>query len=217
MKLNEEQLTDLQQELNYAVKFKETYDELYDHILTEIDMYPEQPLYATTVAKQIIDNEFGGYEALKQMETDRVKLVNFAMRKKHWQNMMEFFNFPMAALTIVATIAAYFVAVNRNGREGLIIFTTFSALAPIVFVFYKRMSKKYGEWRMGIYQKQSLKENYIFIAAIFANSMFNLLNAFTKHLQMNAGLTMFVFVFYMVYVLSFFKLYRQEFKMQLTR
>jgi hypothetical protein len=46
--------------------------------------------------------------------------------------------------------------------------------------------------------------------------MFNLLNAFSQKIQLNAGLTMFVFVFYMVYVLSFFKLYRQEFKMQLT-
>jgi len=216
MKLNEEQLADLRQELNYAVKYKETYDELYDHILTEIDTYPQQSLYTTTVARQIIDNEFGGYEALKQMEKDRVKLVNCAMRKTHWQNMMEFFNFPVAALTIAVTIAAYFIAAGEHGRRALIIFTTFSALAPMVFVLYKRMSKKYLEWQADIYQKQSLKENYIFIAALLANSMFNLLNAFTKHLQMNAGLTMFVFVFYMVYVLSFFKLYRQEFKMQLT-
>jgi hypothetical protein len=216
MKLNEEQLADLQQELNYAVQYKETYDELYDHILTEIDTYDEQPLYSTTVAKQIIDDEFGGYEALKQTEKDRVKLVNAAMRKKHWQNMMAFFNFPMAALTIVATIAAYFVAVNPHGSRMLLLFTTFSAIAPMLFVLYKRLSKKILEWHADIYTKQSLKEDYILIAAFIANSMFNLLNAFSQKIQLNAGLTMFVFVFYMVYVLSFFKLYRQEFKMQLT-
>ncbi len=216
MKLDDEQLAELQHELNYAVKYQETYDELYDHILSEVDAYPEQSLYATPVAKQIIDNEFGGVDALRQTEKDRVKVVNSAMGKKHWQNMMEFFNFPLAALTIAATIAAYFIAVNPRGREGLVVFTTFTALAPILFVFYKRASKKYVQWQLGIYKKQSLKENYIFIAALLANSMFNLLNAGAKQIQINPGLTMFVFVFYMVYVLSFFKLYRQEFKMQLT-
>jgi len=215
MKLTDEQLAGLQQELNYAVKYQETYDELYDHILSEIETYPEQPLYATTIAKQIIDNDFGGYEALKQMEKDRVKLVNVAMRKKHWQNMNEFFNLPVAVFTIVLTIAAYYVAATPHGSRLLLVATTFIALAPIMYVFYKKTMKKYGEWLSENYRKQSLKENYIFIAAIFANSMYNLLNFAAKQVQMNAIVVMLIFVLYMVYVLSFFKLYRQEFKMQL--
>lgn len=216
MILTAEQLADLQQQLNYAVKYQETYDELYDHILTGIDNCTGQQPGASAMAKQIIDNEFGGYEALKQMEKDRAKLVTRSMRKKHWQNMMGFFNFPMAALTVVATVAACFIAANAQGRRSLIVFTTISAIVPILFVLYKKLSKKYLEWRADIYQKQSIKENYIFIAAILANSTFNLLNAFAQKIQMNAGLTIFAFVFYMVYVLSFFKLYRDEFKMQLT-
>src|SRR4051812_40527688 len=124
MKLNEEQLANLQQELNHAVKYKETYDELYDHILTEIGTYDAQQPYTPAMVKQIIDNNFGGYEALKQTEKDRVKLVTAAMRKKHWQHMMEFFNFPVAAFTLAITIAAYFAAANPAGRSYLIQITT---------------------------------------------------------------------------------------------
>ncbi|WP_448703020.1 hypothetical protein ACFGVR_11770 [Mucilaginibacter sp. AW1-3] len=216
MKLNEEQLADLQRELNYAVKYRETYDELYDHVLTGIEAYDGQPADPTLMAKQIIKNEFGGYEALKRMEEDRVKLVNRAMRKKHGQNMREFFNFPMAVLTIAVTVAAYFIARTPHGREALLIFTMFSAITPIMFLFYKKAAKRYREWHTDNYQKQSLKDNYIFIAAILANSMFNVLNMSLKHLPINAPLAMCIFVLYMVYVLSFFKLYRQEFRMQLT-
>jgi len=215
MILNDEQLADLQHEINYAVKYQETYDELYDHILSEIETYPEQQLYTTSVAKQIIDDEFGGYEALKQMEEDRVKLINVAMRKKHWQNIKEFFNFPMAALTIAVTVAAYYIAATPHGRRVLVVFSSVSALTPILFIFYKHMLRKIYGWRTDVYQKQSLKQNYIFTAAILANSLLNVMNAFAKSIQLSEALTMAVFMFYVIYVLSFFKLYRQEFKMQL--
>jgi len=216
MELNEQQLTDLQQELNYAVKYKETYDELYDHILTEIGTYPEQPFYATTAAKQIIDNEFGGYEALKQMEKDRVKLVTAVMRKKHLQHMLRFFNFPVAASTLIITIAAYFAAQNPVGRNYLIQITTGCAVVPMLFLLYKKLSAKYKQWKWNVYKKQSIKDNYIFIAALLSNSTFNLLIIENRKLLINGGIAMLVFAIYMVYVLSFFKLYRDEFKMQLT-
>lgn len=217
MKLNKEQLADLQHELNYAVKYKETYDELYDHILTEIETCNEQPLLATTVAKQIIDNEFGGYDALKKMEKDRVKLMNFAMRKKHFQHMLQFLNFPVVGFTVVITIAAYFLAGNPVSRRYLLEFTTATAVVPMLFLLYKKLSDKFKQWKFDIYKKQSIKDNYIFIAALLSNSTFNLLNIANHRIQMNAGVCIFIFVFYMVYVLSFFKLYKDEFKMDIAR
>jgi hypothetical protein len=217
MKLNNEQLADLQQELNYAVQYKETYDELYDHILTEIDTYDEQPLYAITVAKQIIANDFGGYDALKRMEKDSVKLMTTAMRKKHWQYMLQFFNFPVVIFTAVITIGAYFIALNQVSRELLLSFIAMCAMAPLLYVSFKWVfAAKYRGWYFNDYQKQSVKNNYIFIAAMLSNSLFNLTTFIGHRLETNIAATVIVFVCYMVFVLSFFKLYRDEFKMQLT-
>jgi len=216
MKLNEEQLTELQQELKYAVKYKETYDEVYDHILSTIDTYDEEVIYVTPVTKQIIDQDFGGYETLKKTEKSRVKLMTFAMRKKHWQHMLQFFNFPVVAFTIAATIAAYFISANPDNRKILLGFVAISSFTPLLFVAFKKLASKYRAWYSDSYQPQSIKENYIVIAAMLSNSMFNLLSFAGHRLQTNAAITVVVFVIYMVYVLSFFKLYQDEFKMQLT-
>jgi hypothetical protein len=216
MKLSAEQLAELQEELRYAVKYKETYDEIYDHILSTIDTYNDEAIYVTSVTKQIIDQDFGGYDTLKKTEKSRVKLITFAMRKKHWQHMLQFFNFPMAAFTIAITIAAYFMSANPDNRKILLGFVAVSSFTPLLFVAFKKLASRYRAWYFDNYQPQSIKENYIVIAALLSNSMFNLLSFAGHRLQTNAAVTVVVFVIYMVYVLSFFKLYQDEFKMQLT-
>jgi small neutral amino acid transporter SnatA (MarC family) len=217
MILNEEQQQELQKELNYAVKYRETYDEVYDHLVSAIEQVADDKgADVATLAKHIIDDEFGGYDALKAMERDRVKLMNFAMRKKHFQHMFQFFNLPVVGFTAIITVAAYFLAANPVSRRYLLEFTTASAVVPMLFLLYKKLSDKFKQWQFDIYKKQSIKDNYIFIAALLSNSTFNLLNIANHRIQMNGGVCIFIFVFYVVYVLSFFRLYRDEFKMQLT-
>jgi hypothetical protein len=218
MILNEEQQQELQKELNYAVKYRETYDEVYDHVVSAIEHIDDDMVADVNMAaKHIIDEEFGGYDALKAMEKDRVKLMNVAMRKKHFQHMMQFLNFPVVGFTVVVTIVAYFIAGNPVSRGYLLEFTTASAVVPMLFILYKKLSDKFKQWQFDIYKKQSIKDNYIFIAALLSNSTFNLLNIANHRIQMNAGVCIFIFVFYMVYVLSFFKLYKDEFKIDIAR
>ena len=218
MILNEDQLADIRQELNYAVRYKETYDEVYDHVLLAIEATDNaQIIYTTTVTKQVIDEEFGGYETLKSIEKDSIKLMNKAMRKKHWQNIRQFFNIPVIGFTLAATVAAYFISGNMEGRKILLGFVSVISVMPLSFLLLKRLVIKIREWYFGVFTKQSLKENYILIAALLSNSLFNLLNAENHRILMNGGVTMLFFVFYTIYVLSFFKLYQDEFKMNIAR
>ncbi|MBW4890834.1 hypothetical protein KXQ82_13970 [Mucilaginibacter sp. HMF5004] len=217
MTLTEEQLQELQDELNFVVKYRETYEEVYDHIASAIERLDDTEIDVTATAKKIINEEFGGRDELKAMEKDRVKLMNIAMRKKHFQHMMQFFNFPVVGFTVIITIAAYFLTANQVSRGYLLEFTTASAVVPMLFILYKKLSAKYKQWDFAEYKKQSVKDNYIFIAALLSNSTFNLLNIANHRIQMNGGVCIFIFVFYMVYVLSFFKLYRDEFKLNMAR
>ena len=173
MELNEAQQRELQKELSYAVKYRETYDEVYDHVVSAIEhMADDKVTDVAMVAKHIINEEFGGYDALKAMEKDRVKLMNFAMRKKHFQHMMQFLNFPVVGFTAVITIGAYFIAGNPVSRRYLLEFTTASAVVPMLFILYKKLSDKFKQWQFDIYKKQSIKDNYIFMAAILSNRSF---------------------------------------------
>ncbi|MEO6521511.1 MAG: hypothetical protein ABIN91_07535 [Mucilaginibacter sp.] len=113
MIITTEQKQAIQQEVNYAVKYQETYDELYDHVISTIEaMEGNTAFYGTTITKSIIDNEFGGYNGLKQMENDRAKILFKALRKKHGQNLLKFFRWPTMAFTLLISLAGYYLALN---------------------------------------------------------------------------------------------------------
>jgi hypothetical protein len=211
-----EQQRAIQQELNYAVKYKETYDELYDHVMLIIEKMPGNvTVYGTTLTKNIIDNEFGGYEGLKQMEKDRAKLLFKVLRKKHGQNLIRFFNWPTIAFTLMLCLTGYYLAINLNHRYIKLLIAAI-ALAPILFVLYRRVSKWIIAWKFDEYSKQSIKDNYIFTAAILSNSLLNVFNFFNSDYILYGSTLAFVFVCYNIYVLSFFKLYRDEYKINLA-
>lgn len=217
MILNIEQIQKIQQKISFAVKYQETYNEVYDHVLSAIDNASETNIDAVVLADKIVEQDLGGYQALGKAEDDHVKQVTRAMRKKHWHNIVEFFNIPLIGFTLLITIASGYLVSDPADRRYLLIFAFSSSITPLLFIFYGKISAKYLEWKYGIYKKSSLKDNYIFIAAILGESMFNLLNMGINKIVMNAGITLFIFIFYVIYVLSFFKLYMAEFKMNLAR
>jgi len=217
MIITQEQQQAIQQELNYAVKYQETYDELYDHVLTTIEAIEGNvTFYGTTITKNIIDNEFGGYDGLKQMEADRAKLLFKSLRKKHGQNILRFFNWPTIALTVLISLAGYYLALNLNHRYIKLAIMVL-ALSPILFVLFRRISKWIMAWKFDQYSKSSIKDNYIFTAAILANSMFNVFNFFNSDYILYGATLTFIFVCYSIYVLSFFTLYRDEYRINLAR
>lgn len=218
MTLTDEQKQDIQHELKYAVKYKETYDELYDHIISIIETTEGNVTwYGTTFTKNIIDNEFGGYHGLKQMEADRAKLLFKALRKKHGQNILKFFNWPTIAFTLVISLAGYYMALNPLTHRYIKIIIGVLALSPIFFVLIRRLLRLFIDWKFDRYDKQSIKDGYIFTAAVLANSLFNVFNFFNSDYVLYGATIAGIFVCYSIYVLSFFMLYRDEYRINLAR
>ncbi|RKR82293.1 hypothetical protein BDD43_2469 [Mucilaginibacter gracilis] len=212
MILTEEQEALIKEKLNYTVKFKETFDEVYDHVISTAEAadYYNGP-------DEIIEQEFGSYANLKAMEKARAKLLFKVMRKKHGLNMAYFFNWPVIIFTLAITIAGYFIAANPAYRRYLKLVTVALALAPILFVLFKKLESKYKAWRYDIYQKQSIKDNYIFIAAVLSNSLLNFVNFLNSNYVLYGSVVLFIFVCYSVYVLGFFRLYREEYHINIAQ
>jgi hypothetical protein len=217
MILNNQQLSGFRQKLSYAVKYRETYDEVYDHVISAIENKDDNAADATSVTDQVIKQDFGGYQNLKQMEKDRTRLVKKMMRKNHWQNIMSFFNWPTIGFTLAVTVAGYFIVIAPVNCKHLMSLVSALAVLPILFLAYKMLLAKYKAWDFDVRQKRSIKDTYIFAAAILSSGLINLLNsALHNSTVLNGGLSLFIFMFYIIYVLSFFKLYREEYKMNIA-
>jgi hypothetical protein len=67
MKPNIEQEKIIGQVLRGALKFKDTYDEVYDHILSALDTLPGD-VHFTDALYDIMANDFGGVKGLKKIE-----------------------------------------------------------------------------------------------------------------------------------------------------
>jgi len=218
MILTEEQLQDLKQELRYATRYQETYDEVLDHVVTAIDnMDTKEELYATTLTKSIIDNEFGGYEALKDMEKNHAKLVMHSMRVKHWENIKWFFNWPTVMLTAALVVAGYVIDSHASSHKVLLLVTFGASACPLLFIGFKKLIGKYSGYYTGVYTKPSIKDGYILNAAMLSCNTINLVSFTLKNFNLYGTLTLFVFVVYSVFVLSFFKLYREEYRIIIAR
>jgi hypothetical protein len=212
MSLTDEQITTFRQKLNFAVKYRETYDEVYDHVLSRLDDRNDG-----SDADQIIEREFGGYENLNTTEKYRAGFISTAMRRKHWQNMKSFFNWPTVAFTTIIVLAGCWIQVHSADKRYLLVFTMVLSATPLLFIAFKKLMDKYRAWHSDSYKKSSIKDGYIFTAALFSCNVVNLFSYIIRHVDQYDVLTLIVFVFYIIYVLSFFRLYREEYKMNIAR
>ena len=72
MILTEEQILAVKKHLSYEIKYQETFNEVFDHVMLVINQMPDsQIVYPETLTNQIIELEFGSYDNLKAMEKSK--------------------------------------------------------------------------------------------------------------------------------------------------
>lgn len=216
MILTSEQILTIEQKLSYAVKYQETYDELYDHVISTIENL--DGVYTDVTLDGVIESGFGGYNNLKAIERNSAKIAGKAMQIRHWQNINCFFNWPTVLLTTIITIIGYYICIDSLNRKHLLQFTTTCAALPLLYLAFKMMLNKYKAWYLNDYKKPSIKDSYIFMAAILSNSIINVLTfVANRTVIMNGAISLLIFVCYVIYVMSFFKLYREAYRLNFAR
>ena len=140
------------------------------------------------------------------------------MQKKHWQNIMYFFNWPVVLFTASLVVLGYYFCVDAVNRKHLMTFTATTALFPMCYLLLNRLYRKYKEWYHNDYRKPSIKDGYIFNTALLSNSIITiLLNVLDRSVLMMGPIALLVFVLYSIFVLSFFKLYRQQYRLNIAQ
>jgi hypothetical protein len=213
---NEEQLRAI---LWGHIKYQETYNEVYDHVLTAIENEHTTNLSFKDTALAIIDMDFGGLSNLKNLERNKTKAISSQVVKSQMLYARDYFKIPSIGFTLFVVIFTCYIA-NTKLLSVVLLGATFIMLIPIIVVGVRIvknvLSKKAG--------KPSVKDNMFNLIAIYGVVLYNAVNAtsITRHFklhqlsQLHVGAIVLVILFYTIYGLSFIKVYRKEIKMQLA-
>jgi hypothetical protein len=155
MKLTEQEDQLLKQYLSKILKYRETYDELYDHIVTALSHKTtiisfEQSVY------DIITDDFGGYDNLIKLEKASKKMAVKDTIGLFLIYFTGYFKFPKLVYTVAGIIMVYYFTLNVQ----LTLFTVLAICSTMIFfplLYYFAMKIKMHSFL----QKRDKKE-YVF-------------------------------------------------------
>ena len=108
MKLTEEQLVVLKNNLHERITYQETYNEVYDHILTALENTDDNVPLAQAL-DNIMQNDFGGFKGLQVIEKKRRWMVARQMAKKQLWYFLDHLKFPLLPITLIIFAALYYL------------------------------------------------------------------------------------------------------------
>ena len=161
MKPGPQQKQQLQEYLRKGLKYRETYEEVYDHILAALE-YKAKALLFNSAVNEIIRDDFGGSKNLLRIEENFLKSVAKDMSKQFWQLFSAYLKFPLAVYTTIISAIVYYILYNINIQPVAFerIFVLFAFLpALLVPVRYYKIGYIFKD------TKKSVRDNiFIWIA-----------------------------------------------------
>lgn len=199
------------------VRNQETYDELYDHILTALECTSETEGPASRCLDIIIARDFGTIAILKDLEIERVKVLTTHIRKRLWKQLLAYFKFPLVLFTMCATALMY-VMIEHISRTSIFWLITMIALVPVIS---HSVSQVKYLWHRKT-QKLSVKDgaiatvSYGMILLNFTVFQFFYSDHYWLFNHTHPLIISVVFMCYVIYTLSFIKVYNEEFKIMIA-
>lgn len=109
MKPNPDQELLLQKYLRKNLKYRETYAEFYDHVLTAVEAEKSDALFDDVVIG-IIKADFGGAQGMRSIEDQYRRSAFTELKRKYLNYAIDNFRFPGIFITVVFGMLIYFLA-----------------------------------------------------------------------------------------------------------
>lgn len=224
MKLTEEQLQVLQIILSGYVKYKETYEEVYDHVLTDLENgYYSKPF--DEAINTIVLNDFGGSAGLRLMERKRRWAVARQVLAKQGRYLINHFKWPLLPVTITIYALIYYLITNFNFGFNRLYFLVATVLIAnlctrfrmfrtgYIFINSRKSIKDLPFWiitlvPLGVYSAFDILIKTVFFA--FAHR-YNF-REFQYHFHEFLPVYSLLMTLYIIYNISVIKLHMDEFK-----
>jgi hypothetical protein len=205
------------------VKYNETYLEVLDHVISSLEAEKDEEITFHQKLNQIWNEDFGGYENLPFLEKARKKEFNKKISRRHFEIFASYFKFPLIVGTLIISLLFYIIS-NFLSNYTLLIVMIISMYIPMIM-------SNFMYWRLKKYNniKPSIKDKKIKNSSILAFRIFYFL-VFTPFLiariwfnvniiidRIYSPLFMVFVICFILFSLSFFKLYKETFKMELSK
>ena len=216
MKPNQQQKQLLQKYLCKGLKYRETYEEVYDHILAALEN-KSLPLSFGDAVNYIIREDFGGMNGIALMEAQYQKSTMKEMQKKYLTYIIEYLKFPQTGILVIYSIIVYCLV--KQPWFNLLIFGGVFFILRII----PRLLKTIRYFKKGYIlrdTKRSVKDRFFswldYIPALLFCFFILFTPGFYKGLPLlwlknidSFFITIF-FVIYSLHALSCFKLYKYD-------
>lgn len=216
MKLTEQQKKKTSDYIFEEQKYRETYNELYDHIITALSYCDE--VYSLESVAKIVNKDFGGFENIRKTEEEYQKELNKRYIRAFRQEMLNTFKWP-GLLNNISTFSfctiLYFASRNHAfNSKSILGGILLCFLVVALFGFYKIISNRLK------FSKYSILDNYL---GGICSLGIALMNVFLYLFIRNDSLfdlggnfklicTFILFFLCSIYVRSFIKFYNKKLK-----
>jgi hypothetical protein len=229
MKPNDQQIQWLREYLRAVLKYRETYEEVYDHILAALDKKQEQSFFETVVS-EIINEDFGGNNGLMQLEENCKRRAVREVGRQYRRFFCKWFTFATVIYISGAFLLFYFFDAHiiHALRFPLLLLILFAPALLLAFRGYKtgyRFENTKASVRDDMFKKLFYMPLYYFV---IVNILLPTLVFYIRHkMYHHPNLR---FDFYLTYALSsismlalaihvivFFRILKSEFKVSITK
>jgi len=219
MKPTPEQQDYINEYLYGNLKYRATYNELFDHILTALDTIPEDVPFGN--AMQIIIKDFGGTKAIRLMETEYRKASTKGLIKQYLGYMVQCCKSSTIILIVAGSILIYFFNKQAwfDSHQYLRLpLTLWMGIVPMMILAVKR--------RLGSLRKIEVENFYIDKKGLAVDVVIPYLSylpiyiylagqLFFKDLSQHPYVLTIIFFVVTVHGLAYDKLLKKEFKANL--
>jgi hypothetical protein len=222
MNLTEDNIKFINEFLNNELVYRETYNELQDHILSALEQYPANVTFESAF-HDIINTQFKGTAGLRAIDRQYRKHGVTEMRNRYFAHIRDMFKFPAVIYMAVVSSTAFlfFKYISANTLAHIGVFVIVAGFPGIINgIRYIRTGYHYNSTKRSVADDGYRFLKY-FPGVIYVVFMFllwgmhfqatNLINS------LNPGVATLVFMAYFLHAVAFFKMYKEEFKFNFVK
>lgn len=179
MKPNKEQKQWLREYLYQTMQYRETFEEVYDHVLLALEDEPKKEFFETNVLN-ILERDFGGMNGLLQLEENCRQSVDEMATVQFKDNFKRWFASPLIAFTAILFIAMIYLQLSPI-KTGVALALLFGALliVPVVLCSVRatRLGYTYADTKASIkdeiFRRLAYKSNRILFTLTWYSTVIN--------------------------------------------
>ena len=215
MELSEKQKAEIKNYMITIPKYRETYDELYDHILNALA--DDDSKYGIDKVIFIVNNHFGGFMNIIDQEKTCHQEIGKKYNREFRQQLITTLGGPGLLVFAFCLLVYYCSRFATFSIKPMLMLTILSSICVAVFAFMKIFMNRVK------YSKFSILDNYLALDCSYGVAgiglfLHSVLNENIFNLDDNGKLiaTLILHFICIIYVKTFMKIYNQKFRILTT-